>query len=174
MNLPDCGNKKAPAWSPRCIIYTLILGCRVLVCDAYAETTVVAHEFQQRIERAIEQLRQLDALEIEAVDELRADMSELGLPDFGRRTWFKFVKSGPKFRIECTNAPVRSLPANTPNTNLVQKVVVAYDGVTWSTYVDDYRYLVVGRTNPPGDPSPCPLNPVLAPFVFLSKESDKC
>lgn len=169
--------KMAPAWAAwvvRCLICALILVGRVLVCNGYAEPMVVVHEFQQRIERAIEKLRQLDALEIEAVDELHADMGELGLPEFGRRTWLKFLKSGSKYRVECTNEPVRSPPANTSNTNLVQKVVVTYDGATWSTYVDDYRYLVLGRTNPPGDPSPCPLNPVLAPFVFLSKESDEC
>lgn len=144
------------------------------VCIGRAETAPLPHEVRQRIEHAIEQLRQLDALEIEAVDELHVELAKLGLPAFGRRTWFKYVKFGSRYRVECTNEMVGPLRTKAGNTNLVQKVVVTYDGTKWYQYVDDYRYLVVGRKNPPGDPSPCPLNPAIAHFVFLSKETDEC
>jgi thiol-disulfide isomerase/thioredoxin len=125
-------------------------------------------DIQARFEKSLRDAKSLPNVEIEFLDTLwmphgRSDNKA----PFSRTVQYSYVASGPKYRAAC------KLISGT-QTNLAKLSKSAFDGKSYSSYDADISYLTRRSTNASGDRAHSPLDPLIAPFMFLTTHSDEC
>lgn len=121
----------------------------------------VAVDLQARLDRSLRNMHSITNVELEARDSLWVQDD-----NFTSTSAFFFIASGEKYRTECN--------VSTSTTNTVQVFQTAFDGTVGSSFHTNMLYMTQGDKDEPGDRSPNPLNPLIMPFLFLSKDSDSC
>src|SRR6185369_14664547 len=128
-------------------------------------------DLQIRFQKSLENARSITNVEIQMLDTLwindPAMLKALNVNVFSRTFQYSYVSSGQKYRAECKLI-------SGSQTNLVQLREAAFDGTTFSSYDADQRYLTRQTGNSPGDNEESPENPLIAPFMFLTKQTDGC
>lgn len=135
------------------------LACCSVACRA-------EQSLQARFESSLQAAKSISNVEIEWLDIYTLNdpiaLESLKVKAFSRTFQYSIAASGTKFRAVC-----RLLSGT--QTNLSRLKESAFDGDTWASYWDDYHKMVKGRSLPPGDNSESAHNPLVAPFMFLTK-----
>jgi thiol-disulfide isomerase/thioredoxin len=146
---------------------SLILGvsaCLPLACFG-------AQDVQARFEKSLKDAKSISNIEIHWLDTLWINDTEglkaLNAEVFSRTFQYSFIASGLKFRARC------KLISGT-QTNLAKLSESAFDGESYATYSGDTRYMTKSSEDRPGANSESAHNPLTAPFMFLTKQSDDC
>ncbi len=143
---------------------SLLLGLLACVLPAKAQ----GQDAQARFEKSLKQAKSLAAVEIEFLDTLWTPPgSSTNESAFSRTFEYSYLASGPKYRAAC------KLISGT-STNLAKLSKSTFNGESYSGYDDDIRYMIQRTNSPPGDRGHSPLNPLFAPFMFLTRHSDEC
>ncbi len=124
---------------------------------------------QARFENSLRNAKSLSNVEVHWRDTLwikELDLKAVNLQDFSRTMHYSFIASGPKFRATC------KLISGT-STNITQLTEAAYDGKSYAEY-SSKGSMVTSSRKEPGSNSETPHNPIIAPFMFLTKLSDDC
>jgi hypothetical protein len=128
-------------------------------------------QVQARFEKSLKDARSLSNVEIEWLDELWMDsVPSLRGPNITPHTrtfQYSLIESGEKFRAAC------KLTATT-TTNLGALDEAVFDGKMFSTYSADTRHMTKRSMYPEGSGSESDYNPLIAPFMFLTRRSDSC
>lgn len=166
-----------PRYSPvRSKTTLLIVGFLVLAhSNGLGETRPGTDEwFCARLQSALRPFRAVTNVEIVAVDEMWLnDPEEVGITNFFRKARLRFVMSGAKYRTECTNEfDPQSFRQH--KATLMPGFIQAYDGTRFYQYNPGSKIMATAQKDDAGDTSACPLNPAVAHFLFLSRESDDC
>jgi hypothetical protein len=126
---------------------------------------------QARFEKSLENAKSISNVEIVWLDTLSIKdptaLKALNVKEFSRTGQYSFISSGRKFYA------TRRLISGT-KTNLVRLSESTFDGESYVTYTGDYRSMTKGRVNGPAANSESDINPLTAPFMFLTKDSDDC
>jgi thiol-disulfide isomerase/thioredoxin len=128
---------------------------------------------QARFEKSINDARSITNVQIEWLDTLRISDPEflktasIQEKEFSRTFQYSLIASGQKFRAAC------KLISGT-GTNLSRFFETAFDGHVFVTYWDDNRSMTRHSAKEPGSSSESASNPLVAPFMFLTKYSDDC
>lgn len=128
---------------------------------------------QARFEKSLKDAKAISNVEIKWVDTLWiGDPAGLKVLDpdakeFSRTFEYSFTAAGPKFRATC------KLVSGT-ETNLVKLTEAAFDGKTYVTYTADFGQMSKRSKTWPAGNAEAELNPLTAPFMFLSKHGDDC
>jgi len=135
--------------------------------------TGAAIEIQSRFENSIRSAASISCVEVEWLDTLwirepRA-LKAMGLSQgaFTRVFRYTYIASGPKYRVS------RQLVSGT-GTNLVHHAEGAFDGSFYYQYTADFRRLTITRDAILAGADESQGNPLLAPFMFLTRQSDDC
>jgi len=127
-----------------------------------------AQDIQTRFAKSLKDAQSLVNVEIEVLDTLWMphgfDGNEAA---FSRTFQYSYIAAGPKHRATC------KLISGT-KTNLAKLYVSAFDGKSYRGYDGDTRYMVRATHKLLGDRGQSQLNPLIAPFMFLTKQSDEC
>lgn len=149
-----------------CLILATALACSPFVSRADPG-------LQDRFEKSLQNARGISGIEVDWLDTYTlkdpAILKKLKAttPTFSRTFQYSFITSGTKFRA------VRTLVSSTHRK--VEKLSEsAFDGSKYATYTGDERNMTVNTVSAPGDNSESSHNPLVAPFMFLSKYSDDC
>jgi hypothetical protein len=86
---------------------------------------------------------------------------------FSRTFEYTYIRSGRKYRATCR------LISGT-QTNLARLCESAFDGTSYVCYDADQRYMRRSSAYQPGERGECQNSPLIAPFMFLSRQSDDC
>jgi hypothetical protein len=142
----------------------LIVG--LLACLPLARSA--DQDVQARFEKSMNDAKSLVNVEIEFFDTVCIkDPAWLkGSKAFSRTFQYSYIASGLKYHTTCR------LISGT-ETNLAKFFESTFDGELYASY-DDKRYMTRSSGNPVSDRGTCSFNPLIAPFVFLSKQSDDC
>jgi hypothetical protein len=122
----------------------------------------VSQDVQARFEKSLKDAKSIGSVEIEILDTFW-----LSVGDFSRTFEYSYIASGVKYRAACKLI-------SGSQTNLVRLSKSAFDGNSYSSYDEDMRYMARRNDNPPGDRALSPFNPLIAPFMFLTRQSDEC
>jgi hypothetical protein len=136
----------------------------LLFCLAAA--TCGSQDLQARLENSLRNARSLTSVEIQMLEAYRTSRND-GKPDFSSTFQYTYVVSGPKFRATC-----KLVSATQTNTTKLSEA--AFNGRSFVTYNADTRRMtrqgkIGGSSN-----SELPVNPLIAPFCFLSRNADDC
>jgi thiol-disulfide isomerase/thioredoxin len=123
---------------------------------------------QIRLEKALENARAITNIEIQYDDVLWLKGTPGAPPpltnDYTRTEHITYTAADEKYRVECrTDSP--------DTTNIVKFTQTAFDGELWSEFNADTSYMVEQDGDRPNDLEN-PYNPLIQPFLFLSKSSD--
>ena len=126
-------------------------------------------DVQARFEKSLNDTKSISNVEIEWLDTLTlqhppAIISTNGKA-FSRTFQYSFIASGPKYRAVC-----KLISAT--QTNLVKFSESAFDGDSYATYSSGGQQMTKGSRPPLGGEGESPDNPLIAPFMFLSSQSD--
>jgi hypothetical protein len=128
-------------------------------------------DLQARFEKSAQGAHSLSRVQMNWLDTLwiadPAALKFMNATKFSRTFEYSFIASGPKFRAGC------KLVSGT-QTNLIRWRVSAFDGTTYTTYTADSGYMTKRSTKQPAGNNESAHNPLTAPFMFLTKESDDC
>jgi cytochrome c biogenesis protein CcmG/thiol:disulfide interchange protein DsbE len=122
---------------------------------------------QMRLEKALENARSITNIEIQ-YDDVLWIKGKPGSPftdDFTRTSHMTYTASNGKYREECRN--------ESPQTNIVKFTEKAFDGKLWSGFSTGTRSMSQKDGDNPND-GENPSNPLIQPFLFLSRASDDC
>jgi len=126
---------------------------------------------QARFEKSLKDAKSSSNVELDWLDTLWINdpkgLKALNAKVFSRTIQYSFIASGPKFRATC------KLISGT-KTNLAKLFESAFDGKSYATYSGDYRTMSKCSVKEPGSNSENPHNPLVVPFMFLTKYSDNC
>jgi thiol-disulfide isomerase/thioredoxin len=138
-----------------------ILACLPLAC-------LGDPDIQARFEKSLKDAKSISNVEIEILDTLWMPHG-IGTNEapFSRTFQYSYIASGLKYRAEC------KLISGT-QTNLAKLAKSAFDGNAYSSYDADNHSATRRKENAPGDRSQSPLNPLIAPFMFLTRNSEEC
>ena len=87
--------------------------------------------------------------------------------DFSSTFRYTYIGSGPKFRATC-----KLVSATQGNTTKLSEA--AFNGTSFATYIADTRTATRQAQTPNISNSELPYCPLIAPFLFLTKNSDNC
>jgi hypothetical protein len=125
---------------------------------------------QARFEKALADAKSIPNVEVEFVDKLTiSDPSvskALNAKEFSRTFQYSYLASGPKYWAE-----YKLISAT--QTNLEKFSKSTFDGHTYASYSGDDRQLVKGSKPLLGDAGQSPFNPLVAPFIFLSSQTEE-
>ena len=139
------------------ILASLLISC-FLVCWPFHHCR--GQDIQSRFERSIKDAQSISNVEIEFLDTLWVS------PKFSRTFQYLYIASGPKYRA------AYKLVEGT-QTNIMGAYDSAFNGKQYFNFDDNRKYLVLS-TNSGVDQGECNLNPLIMPFLFLTKHSDAC
>lgn len=123
-------------------------------------------DVQARFDKSLKDARALTNVEIQMLDTSIYPASPKER-DFSSTVQYSYIASGPKFRATC-----KLVSATQPNSRKLN--VAAFNGKSFATY-----NAVVGMMTRRGEitdtsDSELPASPLIAPFLFLTKNSDNC
>lgn len=148
-------------------LVSLILG--FLACWPLA--SIADQDLQARFEKSLKDAKSISNVEIDWLDTFSLkDPEALKYQKanvFSRTFQYSFMASGLKYRA------TRKLISGT-STNLTELCESAFDGKSYATYTGDTRQMTKSSVNAPGDNSESANNPLTAPFMFLTRNSDNC
>ena len=143
----------------------------MLALAAWPPLIRAATTVQVRFENSLRSATSISRLEIEWLDTLwigdphaLKGMGVNGGP-FARVFRYSYIASGPKYRVSC------QLVSGT-ETNLIRHREAAFDGTTFYHYTADSRYLTMTRDATLAGHDESQGSPLLAPFMFLTRQSD--
>lgn len=178
MIIRNCGRREPgsryPAFCPRTAL--LLVALLVFVHFNVAGETLqwTDERFRTSVQSALRPFKAVTNVEVIAVDEMwLSDPEEVGVTNFFRRARLRFVMSGARYRIECTNEFDRQSYREHQG-RLMPGFIQSYDGTKFYSYNPGSRIMAMAHSDEAGDTSACPLNPAVAHFLFLSRESDDC
>lgn len=158
---------------PSNIVKTRLLYLMLALAGWLPLTHAATNEVQLRFENSLRSAISISRVEIEWLDILwigdSNTLKAMGVKDgaFVRTFRYAYIASGTKYRVSC------QLVSGTA-TNLVRHRENAFDGTTFYHYTADSRYLTrthdAARDGAGGNPN----DPLLAPLMFLSRQSDDC
>lgn len=127
-------------------------------------------DVQARFEKSLRAARSFSNIEIEMLDTIW--IKHPGFhgpkdPEFYRTFEYSYVASGPKYRSKCKLV-------SASQTNVARLFESGFDGISYFGYDSDNRSMTLLKGSPRGDRGESYRNPLVAPFMFLSKESDDC
>ena len=126
-------------------------------------------DLQARFENSLNDTKSISNVEIEWLDTLTlqdpAILKAMNAKVFSRTIQYSFIASGPKYRA------TYKLISGT-QTNLVKFSESAFDGDSYATYSSGSRQMTKSSEPPLGGEGESPDNPLIAPFMFLSRQSD--
>jgi len=128
-------------------------------------------DVQARFEKSMKDAKSVGKLEIEFLDTLWMPngIGPIKRP-FSRTIQYSYITSGMKHRA-------RSKVVSATETNLAKLFESAFDGKSFSSFDGDNRYMTRmtrNSTKLPIDSGQSAFNPLIAPFMFLTKHSDDC
>jgi len=135
--------------------------------------TLADQDVQARFETSLKNARSFTNVEMQMIDTLWLKSvvvskdPKSAMPGFTRTFQYSCIASGEKYRGER-----RLISASV--TNIAQLVEAAFDGTTYFSYDADVRYMTRKTGNSDGDNVEDPSNPLLAPFLFLTRQTDGC
>jgi hypothetical protein len=136
--------------------------------------TLADQDVQTRFDTSLKNARSITNVEIRMLDTLwlkeapvEPNNPKPAMSEFHRTSEYSCAVSGEKYRGE------RRL-ISAPQTNMAQLVEAAFDGTTYFSYDADNRYMTRKTGNSTGDNVECPFNPLIAPFLFLTRQTDGC
>jgi hypothetical protein len=166
-NIEDAGG---PANQPSSLLHHRPMKRINLVLYFLLSAAVMARggqDMQARFKKSLEAARSISAIEIRFLDTMWAKDAPPGAHSpFWRTYKYSFTLSGLKYRAECE-------PISGSQTNL-QNSRSTFNGHDFSFCYVDQRYLVLKAFAPTNDTSLSPENPLVAPFRFLTRQSDDC
>ena len=126
-------------------------------------------DVQARFEKSLNDAKSISNVEIEWLDTLTlqhppAIISTNGKV-FSRTFQYSYIASGQKYRAVC-----KLISAT--QTNLIKFSESAFDGDSYTTYSSGSQQMTKASRPPLGGESESPNNPLIAPFMFLSSQSD--
>lgn len=128
---------------------------------------------QARFEKSLKDAKDISNVEIKWIDTLwigdpeSVKLLDANAKEFSRTFEYSFTAAGPKFRSTC------KLVSGT-ETNLVKLMEAAFDGSKYVTYMGNNRHMSKSSTTSRAGNAETDLNPLTAPFMFLSKNGDDC
>lgn len=126
---------------------------------------------QARFEKSLKGARNLSNFEIEWIDELWMTSPEslkgLNIKPHTRTYQYSLIASGDKFRATC-----KLIATTTTNLGALDESV--FDGKLFFTYSGDTRHMTKSSVYQLGSGSESAYNPLIAPFMFLTRRSDSC
>lgn len=128
---------------------------------------------QDRFDNSLKNITSITNVEINWLDTLSVQDPEvlqyLNAKTFVRTLQYSYTASGQKYHATC------KLISGT-QTNLEKLSVSSFDGKSYATYSGNQHYMTTRSHDIPGegDNAQNGMNPLLAPFMFLTKNSDHC
>lgn len=145
----------------------------VLILASFIPLNCLANtNVQARFERSLKDAMSLTNYEIHWLDYLympdpaNSKSTKVIPPHLSRTFEYSYIASGAK-----VHAAWKLVSSN--QTNVATLCESAFDGKSFHTYYKDSRYITIG-TNQPEATAESGDNPLTAPFMFLTKDSDKC
>ena len=136
-------------------------------------TCIGGQDLRTRLEHSLKDVRSISNVEVRVIDILwqgkSAGLEAAGVnkADFSRTFEYSYVRSGQKYRAAC-----KLISAT--ETNVARLFESAFDGASYVCYDADRRYMTKSSTYPHGERGECQNSPLVAPFMFLSRQSDDC
>lgn len=128
-------------------------------------------DLQARFEKSLKDVKSISNVEIDWLDTLWVNdpeaLKSLNVKVFSRTFQYSYLMSGMKYRASC------KLISGT-QTNIAHSFESAFDGTTYSSYSGDNRYMIKSNMNSQSDASQSLYNPLVAPFMFLTRSSKGC
>ncbi len=136
-----------------------LLTCFPLVSSA-------AQNVQARFEKSLKDARSLTNVEIQMLETSIYPPSPKET-DYSSTVHYTYIASGPKFRATCTLI-------SATQTNSIKRFEAAFNGTLFITYNADTRMMTRGEKIAGSSSSELSASPLIAPFLFLTKNSDNC
>jgi hypothetical protein len=136
-------------------------------------TSAATTEVQSRFENSLRAASSTSRVEVEWLDTLwirdpqALKAMRVNEGAFTRVFHYSYLASGAKYRVSC------QLVSGT-GTNLVRHTEAAFDGSIFYHYTADFRYLTKTREATLAGAAESQGNPLVAPFMFLTRQSDDC
>ena len=147
----------------------ILIAGGVIVYPILPSSGLADQDVQTRFETSLKNARTITNVEIQMLDTLwindPAALKALNVNMYSRTFQYSYLASGQKFRAEC-----KLISAS--QTNITQLEEAAFDGTTFFTYDSNQRYLTRQTGNSSGDNSEDTTCPLIAPFMFLTKQTD--
>lgn len=131
--------------------------------------SATGQSIQDRFARSISNAQAVTSVVVQMIETTVAPNMPVGdgTANLSSTYEYTYFISGPKFRV------TRRLIA-AAQTNSVRLSEVAYDGTTFVTYDADTQRMIRQETLSKSTSSELFYNPLIAPFMFLSENSDNC
>jgi len=125
-----------------------------------------------RFEKSLKDANSISNVELDWLDTFTVKddpeaLKALNVNEFSRTVQYSFIASGPKYYAACR------LISGTKS-DLTKLCESAFDGKSYATSTSDYHTMTIGSARSPAANSESDMNPLIAPFMFLTKESDDC
>ena len=139
----------------------------------FLPTCIGGQDLQTRLENALQDARSISNVELRVADILwqkkAAGLKSVGLDkaDFSRTFEYSYIRSGQKYRAAC-----KLISAT--ETNVARLFESTFDGTSYVCYDADHRSMTKSSTYPHGERGECHNSPLVAPFMFRSRQSDDC
>jgi thiol-disulfide isomerase/thioredoxin len=150
-------------------LISLLLGLLACLPTAHSASRGVQARFEQSLNEAKSlvnvEIKILDTLSIKDPEALQR--MKISKEEFSRTVQYSYTASGMKYRA------TSKLISGT-ETNLRMQLTSVFNGTSYSTYDGDSRYMTRGSDPPLGGGGETSLNPLIAPFLFLTSNSDDC
>jgi hypothetical protein len=132
-------------------------------------TCIGGPDLQQRLERSLRDAGSISNAEIRVIDTLWTKKPAWlkGAAESSRTFEYSYVRSGQKYRAAC-----KLISAT--DTNVARLFESTFDGTSYVCYDADRRYMTKSSTYQFGERGECQNSPLVAPFMFLSRQSDDC
>ena len=132
-------------------------------------SSFAGQDLQARLENSLKHARSLTNLEIRMLDiSIYSHTSpNAGRTDFSSTNLYTYIASRPKYRATCE-------VVSAAQTNATRLSEAAFNGASFVTYNADTRMVTRQDRILDSSESELPANPLIAPFLFLSKNSDDC
>ena len=126
-------------------------------------------DVQVRLEKSLRDASSLTNVEIEFLDTLWMPKGIWGTNQtpFSRTLQYSYIASGERYRAT-------SKLISGSETNLMKLHEAAFDGKQFVSYDGDNRYMTRSKENSPRDNAEVAYSPLVAPFLFLTPNSDDC
>ena len=145
----------------------------VIIMVLLPQCSLANESIQERFNNSLSNIDSITNVELDWIDTLSVQDPEIlkfmGAKKFVRTFEYSYAASGQKYRASC------KLISGT-QTNLEKLIISSYDGKTYAIYNGDQHYMTTRSHDIPGegDNAQSSLNPLVAPFMFLTKRSDQC
>jgi hypothetical protein len=137
----------------------------------FLATCIGGPDLQTRLENSLKDARSISNVEMRVIDILWQDKSVgaggVTKADFSRTFEYSYIRSGQKYRAAC-----KLISAT--DTNVARLFESTFDGTSYVCYDADRRYMTKSSTYQFGERGECQNSPLVAPFMFLSRQSDDC